>query len=63
MGSRVFFPNTHGCSGLQRTSTVGGVPLLWASYDSEVPYRIQYSLEEGLLRVLTAVLPEWIPSR
>ncbi len=37
-----------------------GVPLLWASYEPGRLYRSQNHLEEGLLRLLKSVLPEWI---
>ena len=37
-----------------------GVPLLWASYEEWVLYKSQNNLEEGLLRLLKSLLPEWI---
>ncbi len=37
-----------------------GVPLLWASYEEWVLYKSQNNLEEGLLRLLKSLLPDWI---
>lgn len=37
-----------------------GVPLLWASYPEWVLYKSQNNLEEGLLRLLKSLLPEWM---
>lgn len=37
-----------------------GVPLLWASYEKWELYKSQNNLEEGLLRLLKSLLPEWI---
>ena len=37
-----------------------GVPLLWASYEEELLYKSQNNLEEGLLRLLKYILPEWM---
>ena len=37
-----------------------GVPLLWASYPEWELYKSQNNLEEGLLRLLKSLLPEWI---
>lgn len=37
-----------------------GVPLLWASYEEWVLYKSQNNLEEGLLRLLKSLLPQWI---
>lgn len=37
-----------------------GVPLLWASYPEWELYKSQNHLEEGLLRLLKSLLPEWI---
>jgi hypothetical protein len=37
-----------------------GVPLLWASYEEWVLHKSQNNLEEGLLRLLKSLLPQWI---
>ncbi len=37
-----------------------GVPLLWASYEAWVLSKSQNNLEEGLLRLLKALLLDWI---
>ena len=37
-----------------------GIPLLWASYPEWELYKSQNNLEEGLLRLLKSLLPEWI---
>jgi hypothetical protein len=37
-----------------------GVPLLWASYETQKLFRSQNQLEEGLLRRLKALLPSWM---
>jgi Transposase DDE domain len=37
-----------------------GVPLLWASYEEWEFYKSQNNLEEGLLRLLKSLLPDWI---
>ena len=37
-----------------------GVPLLWASYEEWKLYKSQNNLEEGMLRLLKSLLPEWI---
>lgn len=37
-----------------------GVPLLWASYEEWKFHKSQNNLEEGLLRLLRALLPQWL---